>query len=222
MSAGQEDRCEAVSGDLAELALGTLTGRERSEALVHVESCRRCSAELASLSSVMDTLLELAPAVEPPLGFEQRLMQRLDAAPAPARPHRSRRVALLAAAALALAALGFGAGSLVSSGGGGPAGGGGGKVASAPLRSNGVTVGELFVSGGSPAWMYMTVDAGWASSVTCQVTLAGGRVETVGRFTLAQGYGAWAAPLAYPAGKVTGARLVSASGAVVAAARLPA
>ena len=58
--------------DLAELALGVLTGRERSRALSHVESCPRCSEELELLSRAADALVAVAPEAEPPLGFETR------------------------------------------------------------------------------------------------------------------------------------------------------
>jgi hypothetical protein len=54
------------------------------------------------------------------------------------------------------------------------------------------------------------------------VILAGGKIETVGQFTLSAGYGAWGAPLTTSAGQVRGARLVDASGTVIASARIPA
>ena len=69
--------CAAVSGDLAELALGTLTGRERVAALAHLENCARCSAEVEALSVAADQLLLLAPAAEPPVGFEAGVFERL-------------------------------------------------------------------------------------------------------------------------------------------------
>jgi hypothetical protein len=212
--------CEAVQRDLAELALGTLSGRERSEALAHVAGCGRCAAALAGYSTVLDSLVQLAPAVEPPVGFEQRLMQRLDDGASRRRVHPRRRAVLAGAAVVLIAAAGFGAGTLASSGSSGGDRVASGKVAWAPLRSDGETVGDLFVSTGNPTWLFMTVDVGWASSVTCQVTLAGGKVATVGRFSLAHGYGSWAAPLAFPASQVTGARLVADGGSVVAAARI--
>jgi hypothetical protein len=43
MSGYVEDprQCDAIQDELAELALGTLFGRSRSEVLDHVESCSR-------------------------------------------------------------------------------------------------------------------------------------------------------------------------------------
>ena len=69
--------CEKYSGELAELALGVLTGRERAQALSHVESCQRCADELEQLSRVVDTVVQAAPEVEPPMGFEVRLFEKM-------------------------------------------------------------------------------------------------------------------------------------------------
>ncbi len=89
-------QCEVIRDDLPEMAFGTLSGHRRSEVLSHVRSCLRCSAELEQLSTVADSLLQLAPQVEPPLGFELRLAQRLQAtatqATATRRPRRLWRV----------------------------------------------------------------------------------------------------------------------------------
>ena len=68
----RERGCEQYSNDLAELALGVLTGRERAQVLAHVESCPRCADELEHLSRVADTVVQSAPEMEPPLGFEVR------------------------------------------------------------------------------------------------------------------------------------------------------
>jgi hypothetical protein len=69
----------------------------------------------------------------------------------------------------------------------------------------------------------MTIDGGaWSGTVTCEVTLAGGRVETIGVFRLSGGYGAWGAPLTSPAGTMRSARLIAPNGAVLASAQLSA
>ena len=54
-----------------------LTGRERSRVLSHVESCPRCAEELEILSRTADSVLQAAPDMEPPLGFEVRLFERM-------------------------------------------------------------------------------------------------------------------------------------------------
>ena len=77
--------CAAVDDDLLELALGSLTGKQRVAALAHMESCARCSAEVDELSKAADQLLHLAPASEPPIGFEAGVFERLGLDPRPTR-----------------------------------------------------------------------------------------------------------------------------------------
>ncbi|HEV2361190.1 MAG TPA: hypothetical protein VGS21_05775, partial [Acidimicrobiales bacterium] len=76
--------CEAHADDLVALALGTLVGRERAETLTHVESCQRCTADLEEITRTADSLLLVAPPVEPPVGFEVRLFERLGLDPSAA------------------------------------------------------------------------------------------------------------------------------------------
>jgi len=233
MSANAADprQCELIQDDLAELALGALDGRSRSEALEHVGSCPRCRATLEDLSGVTDTLLQLAPEVEPPLGFELRLAEKLRAEDAEkpratdrARQRWFRRASPLVAAAAVLLLLGIGLGSLlILRGDNNQIHSASPDLATAELTAHGHVLGEVMTSPGNPAWMFMTINGNaWSGKVTCEVTLAGGRTETVGVFTLSEGYGAWGAPLTSPAGDVRSARLVAADGTVVASAQFPA
>jgi Putative zinc-finger len=95
--------------DLApELALGILSGNERAVALGHLGSCAACREQLDHLAGVADHLLLLSPSKEPPIGFESRVLARLQsegAAPAPPRRRRwapTRRLLAIAAAAAIL------------------------------------------------------------------------------------------------------------------------
>lgn len=241
MSASSADprHCELVQDDLAELSLGALDGRSRSEALEHVATCPRCRATLDDLSRVTDTLLQLAPEVEPPLGFELRLAEKLRAQDA-GKPRADavkhgaterlrqarwfRRAAPLVAAAAVLLLLGIGLGSLVTSRGNKtPVQSASPNLTTAALTSHGHVLGEAMTSPGNPAWMFVTINENALSgTVKCEVTLAGGTVQTVGVFTLSDGYGAWGAPLTSPAGDVRSARLIAADGTVVASAQFPA
>ncbi|HEV3188110.1 MAG TPA: zf-HC2 domain-containing protein [Acidimicrobiales bacterium] len=210
--------CEEFQEDLTAIALGTLSGRRRSEVLRHVENCPQCAAELEQLSMVADAVLQLAPEEDPPVGFELRLARRLQADAAPRQTNRFRRVSYLAAAAL-IVVIGFGVGALVESGNTNTTGSSTANLASATLRSHGQNVGEVFVSGGKPSWMFMTIDSrSWSGLVTCELILANGKVETIGQFGLSSGYGSWGAPLTSPAGEVRSARLTTASGVVLASA----
>ena len=71
------DHADSFAAHLAELALGTLSGRERAAMLEHVELCSRCQAELRDLARVADLSLEAAPRAEPPAGFDERVLARL-------------------------------------------------------------------------------------------------------------------------------------------------
>jgi hypothetical protein len=217
-------QCEVIQNDLAELALGTLSGRSRSEALDHVGSCPKCAAELERLSIVTDTLLQLAPEMEPPLGFELRLAEKLRTSAATVhQPKRLRRASVLSVAAAVMVVLGFGLGALVAPGSSNNQNRTAVNLTSANLTSHGHVLGEVIISAGSPAWVFMTINGGTQSgTMTCDVTLAGGKVETIGMFKLSGGYGAWTAPLRSPAADVRSARLIAPNGTILASARLSA
>jgi hypothetical protein len=214
-------QCELIADELTELALGTLSGRRRSDVLDHVKSCQRCSTELEQLSIVVEAVQQLAPRVQPPLGFELRLAERLRHIATP-RPRRYRRVAALSAVAVVVAMVAFGLGTYVA-----PRAGEG---TSQPARTDLVTanfmshdevLGQLILAGGSPPWMFVAIDSdGWKGTVTCNVTLSGGQVETVGVFKLAGEYGSWAVPLPATGGRVRSAELVASNGTILASAKV--
>jgi len=152
-----------------------------------------------------------------------RLAQRLQASGTPRRPKRFRRASSLAIAAAVTVVVGFGAATLVGTrSSNNEIRSTTANLTSATLSSHGQDVGEVFVSAGKPAWMFMTIDSrSWSGVVTCEVILAGGKIETIGQFALSGGYGAWGAPLTSSAGQVRSARLITAKGVVLASARLP-
>ncbi len=214
--------CAQFEDDLATVALEITSGRRREEVLDHVAHCSYCAAELAQYSSVADALVQFAPEVEPPLGFELRLARRLASNRTGRTPTRRRRVGVLALAALVIVVLGVGVGVVIP----GRAGPGPHQSASAlpteaNLSSHGHVVGNVILSSGATPWMIMTIKRGWWSgAVTCEAMLAGGKIETIGTFRLSGDYGTWGAPLTSPVESVRGARLVAANGVVLASAKL--
>ncbi len=224
----RERGCEEYANELAELALGVLTGRERSRVLSHVESCPRCAEELEVLSRTADSVLQVAPDMEPPLGFEVRLFERMgvtDAVPSRRRRHLrpSRWVpAVVGVAAVALA-LGIGL-SVTSSPSTSPNQAGQSPshhVVTAALVSNGKTVGHVMTFGGDKPWMSMTLDDSSAhGTVRCVVVTEDGVTHAVGTFESRQGYGAWMAPLPVNPATMRTAEVVSPSGTVIATATL--
>ena len=232
--------CDELAGVAAELALGALTGRERADALAHLDRCEACRENVRRQMMTGEELFGLLPACEPPPGFEIGVMARIGLiAPSPAVGPRIGRMfhrggnadgqtgrgwagatrRMLAVAAVTLAVVGAGL-----------AGGWGLRFAASPparspLSSAALTsashraVGKIYVYDGSPGWLYMSVDLGSGNeTVACRVAGADGHVTTVGSFRLAGGYGAWGGPDPGDDGLLTRAWLVSADGTVLATA----
>jgi hypothetical protein len=80
-------------------------------------------------------------------------------------------------------------------------------------------VGDVYVYSGTSSWVYMSIDMGSGNEVvTCEVVGENGQVSKVGSFQLAEGYGSWGSPNPGNLGTLSGARLVSADGTVLASA----
>jgi hypothetical protein len=259
MSESSMMSCGEFDDVAAELALGVLTGRERADAVAHMEHCDACRETIRQLSITGEELVGLLPHVEPPPGFEVRVLARIgipvpEPVPAPRplaprllapellapellapeplapEPPAGRRVSsrrplsrrLLAVAAVTLAVVGAGLGGWglrgVTSPAPSPATNS--VLSSATLFSSGQhDVGEVYYHAGASRWMYMSVDLpSGLGTVTCQLRTADGRFVTVGSFWLASGSGSWAGPDPGTHAAVTGARLLSANGAVIATA----
>ncbi len=75
--------CQTFDESAEDLALGMVDEPRRSELLDHAATCARCRATLDGLGSVVDRLLLVAPEIEPPAGFESRVLARLDLADGP-------------------------------------------------------------------------------------------------------------------------------------------
>jgi len=253
MSEQNQMSCGEFADVAAELALGVLTGRERAQAVAHLDECDSCREHVRQLSLTGEEMLGLLPSREPAEGFESRVMGRLGlatpsqasqgpprlASPSlataslggepdpkgPRSPKRwTRRMLTVAAAALAVVACGLGGWGL--RGAMAPSGGAHGTTAEAPLREAALltaahqTEGKVYLYDGSPRWLYMAVDTHGSSndSVICQLETRGGGTVTIGSFRLEGGYGAWGSPDPIAASQVTGARLTTLSGTVLATA----
>ena len=251
MSEVNDMGCAEFGDVAAELALGVLTGRERARALAHLERCDACREDVRLLTVTGEELVGLLPAIEPPAGFETRVMDRLGlAAPAPARPlsparRLGRRLAGWSAA---------GSGRLDGAGRASPAPdpghrgrrrgrrrGGPGRLGPARCHLvSGRVAAEL-----RPAADRQPPDGGphlplrrrfpvavhvrgprrrrrGNGTVLCQVEDADGHVTTVGSFRLSGGYGHWGSPVPPTSGPLTSARLVTTTGTVLATAAFPA
>jgi hypothetical protein len=238
--------CQKLREIGAELALGVLPGRERAEAVAHLDRCPDCRKYVEELTLVGDRLIGLLPGSEPPVGFEARVAQTLTAparerrlpARAPGdvvRPRRFRRarVRLAAAAATLVLAVGFGgwaAGTAIESvvAGPSPSAGTNGGMLWAELTSAGAqgkSVGEFYAHPGRPGWIYMDVDLGssgvpHSGEVTCLLVRPDGSTVRAGTFTLRDGAGYWGGPAVVDPAAVAGVRVTTSDGTVLATGHL--
>jgi hypothetical protein len=201
----------------AALALNALTGRERAQALEHLQHCRRCRAQTSAMALTSDDLLRLLPDTPPPPGFTNRVTSQLGR---PSRsPARSHPRVILAAAAVAVMLV---AGGLT---------GWGLRVAhrpatpAPPLRTAALIapthqqLGRVFLHLHGSRWIFFTVDADDGNTtLICQLTTRTGQLITAGTFAIWSGDGYWGTPVPSHSATITGARLITTSGTVLATA----
>jgi hypothetical protein len=103
--------CAEVHELAPEMALGSLDGAVRADVLAHMARCAMCCAEVRDLSEVVDGLATLAPAVDPPSGLTDRVLDAIrveSPAPPPVPIGRRRwRTRDIVVAAIAAAVLGI-------------------------------------------------------------------------------------------------------------------
>ncbi len=164
--------------------------------------------------------------MEPPLGFEVRLFEKMGVTDV-RRRQRHRRLrpsrwttAVVGVAAAALA-LGLGLSLTSSSTPTVTAQAHGQQVTTADLMENGESVGHVVIVGGDKPWMSMMLaDSTVHGTVNCVVVTDDGVTHPVGTFVAHEGYGEWNAPLHVDPAHVRTAEVVSPSGTVIATATL--
>lgn len=211
-----EINCDVAAESLAELALGTLRGEELRQVSTHVESCTDCRRELTGMLPVASQLLELIPGTEPPLGFDRRVLSRVEQAErGPGRVARRRTVIMAVAAAVA-AIVGV---STWLAGPGGASHQRARTEVAADFMQGGHNVGRIDARG-TPLWLTVTVrGTGISGPVTCEVVHDDGSITTMGSFDLVGGSGTWSTPDPEGMAHVARAQLVDTAGNVVAVAR---
>jgi hypothetical protein len=233
--------CAQLRETGAELALGILPARERAAAVAHLQHCPACRDHVRELAHTADGLTDLIPGAEPPVGFEGRVLERMGVRPQATRAGdrppwrwlqwpRWRRLVLATAAAAAAFAVGLGGWGVgdLSSGRAptaptvpAPVPNPANTLLAADLTSSGQYIGQAFAFTGPSPWVYMSVDGEGLTvdgTVRCQIQRADGSTNTVGSFTLTDGYAQWGGP--YPRGSspVTHARLLAGDGSIMATA----
>jgi hypothetical protein len=173
--------------------------------------------------------------LEPTVGFEVRLFDRMgladDPAPVPiTRGQRSRgprrwaagtpRWALASAAAVVALFAGLSIGWSMGSPSPQP-NRAETAVATADLMEQGTAVGTVATYGGATPWMIVTMhDSSAHGALTCEVVTDNGVTHKIGTFSATYGYAAWDAPLKVTAQDVRKAEVVSSNGTVIASASL--
>jgi Putative zinc-finger len=164
--------CDELKHLAPELALGTIDGAERAEALRHLATCSDCRRLVDQLTTVADELLMLAPVQEPPAGFESRVIDALGLQ----QPRRrlGRRlltwlgppVAAAAVTAVALVAVYHDDRVTAERYRSTLEQANGRYFEAEPLRDEtGAEAGVAFAYQGSPSWMLVTVDTGHRDQV---------------------------------------------------------
>ncbi|MGW4598465.1 zf-HC2 domain-containing protein [Streptomyces argyrophyllae] len=240
--------CEKLRELGAELALGVLPGRERAEAVAHLDRCADCREYVRQLTLVGDRLAGLLPDREPPPGFDTRVARGLVRSAAaegqrPAGPlgrprrgprHEARRArvrvaAVGAALAVAVGFAGWAVGTAVEEVTASPPP----AVESEPVLvgdmtpagRGGQSAGEVYAHPGTPGWMFLTValtrpGTRYTGRVTCFLERADGTSVRVGDFPVRDGHGAWGVAVPVDLTRYSGARLTSPDGTVLATAQL--
>jgi len=206
-----KDACARFDEEAAELAVGVLSGSQRAGAVAHLAGCPNCQQLMVELTGAADELLLLAPEVEPPPGFEFRVLGRLAEHGA---PRRSRLRSLVAMAAIAVvAALG---GGLVAQTVGHDHGSGRLRTALAISPSGRMTC-RVVLSEGKPTSLLISLDgpAGLSADYVAEVQSSGGKAVPVGRFSLSDGHAMLSTSVAVDAADVQSVRVSDTEGTLL-------
>jgi hypothetical protein len=211
--------CVEVRELAPELALGTAGGPERAEALQHASECGPCRALIGELAEAADALPLLAPEAEPPPGFEERVLAALKA---PRRRNRRRLAAVVAAAVAAATIVSIVGVRVVES----VQETDGAVSAASDVRSaqmtgaNGLDVGDVFVSNGTPSAVVVTVNYRVPSGRYDIEYRTGSKSKDLGNVTIDNGRGSWGGVAELPRSTSGSIVLVGADGNVVCEASL--
>ncbi|MEU6069702.1 MULTISPECIES: hypothetical protein [Streptomyces] len=239
--------CEKLRELGPELALGVLPGRERAGAVSHLDGCADCREYIEQLTLVGDGLIGLLPGIEPPVGFETRVAQSLTQvtpvhegrthareATVPRKGRRGRaRLRIASATAAAVVAVGFSGwavGSAIENVVAGP------STSVKPVTdmlsgdlmsagAKGKEVGEVYAHADPKGWVYMTLDlphagGSYNGKVVCFLERKDGSMVPVGAFSIRDGSGSWGAPAPVDPSALSGARVTTPDGTVLATAPL--
>lgn len=204
--------CHEVRELVPELAMGVAAGDAHARALRHLSRCADCRRELERATDVVDELLLLAPAHEPPAGFDTRVLAALE----PRSPRHRGRWLLAAAAALAALALGTGVTWWATADDRNVADryretlatAHGSYMRAAPLDADGSRAGYVFAYEGAPSWVFVSVDNGPSGEHEMLLVTTDGRRLDIGHCNVEDGQGSWGTTIDMPVRAVDRLELV--------------
>ena len=217
--------CDEFREQLAELAVGGIDASDRNDLLSHCAACASCQMALEPMTTVADRVLDETLEIEPPPGFEQRVLSHLNTVPLAtvSGPRARVRTAVLVACALA-------AGSIATV-----------LVANAVrdqtrpdtavhevrhgtlIRKDGRPNGQVMLVDQPRAMVIVTIDhpRPFTGRVNCELVLANGQKSVVGSWSYDEvESGAWAVGI--PDESLTAIRMnvLDTTGAVAASSTL--
>jgi anti-sigma factor RsiW len=215
MSTPSQLGCDEMAELAPELALGTLTGPERAEAVEHLASCPDCQHRVAELAHVVDSLLVLAPEDDPSPDLEARVLARtVGEQPADGVLERRspwrRRVLVGSIAAAVLAVLAFTIVPLVRDDGDEAD-----TVRTAvATEDGGRSVCRAVINEVDPAWLFVSLDepGEGRAGYDVEIRFESGETARVGRLDLRDGHGELAVTLDLQGGRAHSVRLIGADG----------
>lgn len=194
--------------ELVELALGHVTGERRATLAVHLLACPACRHDYDDLVAAVEDVVVAAPAVDPPIGFDERTLAGMGIGPvaAPASD-RSRRWRPLVAAALVVVGLVAGGAWWAS---GGEAATGPERVAALTTDADGRSVGTATATevDGEPVLVVGLTTAPEGATYTCRMRFADGTTLDTRPWSASPGAG-WLVPLPDDRGDLAGIELVA-------------
>jgi Putative zinc-finger len=208
-------RCDEMEALAPELALGTLTGPERAQAVEHLASCPDCQRRVAALAQVVDSLLILVPEDDPSPDLAARVLARtVGEQPAEAvggrhAPWRRRvlvgsiAAAVLAVLALTIAALGRGDGDEADT-----------VRTAVATDDGGRSVCRAVINEVDPAWLFVSLDEPGEerAGYDVEIRFDSGETARVGRIDLRDGHGELAVTLDLRGSRAHSVRLIGDDG----------
>ena len=209
MSAG-DLRCDDFETLAPEVALGTLSGPRRADAVAHLASCADCQRRVTELADVVDAMLLLAPENdEPSPRLEAGVLAQTVAEDTPSeRNERRRRWWLLAGVAAAAAIVAVVTAALLTKGDRDD------QVRTAlAVTDGGASVCRAAINEVDPAWLFVSLEAPAdeeSEEYLVELHLEDGDAVRVGRLEVRDGHGALAVTVDLDGGRARAVRLIGA------------